>query len=1153
MLRVKRASAGSGKTYELAKTFIKLLITSRRKGYRRQLKKDGSFRESLSSILAVTFTVKATAEMKQRIVDKLADLAIADEVSPEKLKKIDYLKEFIEDFETDKFEIAELARNALRTLLLHYSDFKVQTVDSFFQSILHTFAYEANLDDSFNTEINSDFITSEGFDDALEELSGSEKGEEAEETLHWLRLMMDNDSVSTKWNVFTRDDGKKSLYSRLIMEARNLEKEEYQKIKEELSSYFNHLERPFAEIVKDVDEANFFQPLKKLHEKRREKAIELKKELQRCGLDESHLSNYNAGPLRDSLEELSIDNFIPPSKEINGRKSGEAYALSGAAEKLLKSHVASMGDLNSTIVNDINSAFEEWREAANLYFREFSERKEQIMTWLAYRELIAKFMLVMEIARRKDSYLKATNSLQISDTSQILSRIIGDDDAPFIYERMGTRLSHFLIDEFQDTSGLQWQNLKPLIDESEANENENLIIGDAKQSIYRFRNANHSLITGLEKEFHNIVYYTQEKEPKDKAPQNTNFRSKPCIVEFNNYVFDNIVNIQNPKSGTPIFSDSIKEVYRDCIQNIKAETDEKNPRGYVEMVFHPKAGVSENLDEESDSDFGLGYSVLPRLILELRSRGYRFRDIGILVKSHEQGGKAMAVISEYNEKNIEDPIPVISEENLLVSSSLAVKIIIHALELAAGFSKTRMDKSAVLPDPVDEEELFSLLKSLNSLSIASIVEAVTGRFVPASRRDAEAPFIAAFQDAAIEYSSSKPSDIGSFLKWWRQKSKTLSIVSPEGSDGVTVQTIHKAKGLEYKCVIIPEANFSFDPGKFTEWRWVMTEGNVASSELLPPRLPVLTEKRLLETAHSAELEKYYEEYSLDELNKMYVGFTRAVSELYIFLPTGKKSTYKKASGALKGLFDPEERSYTESGLLSMPVEIDGLEDKMTVKYGMPSTQAQIMGEIMEENRKMSSSENIKIIPLNIYSNIVSVATEKSEKTEDMDKLGPTALFKNDNPLKTIVYPDGSEEEIDSRAEGLLKHRVMQMINYPEDLDKALLKLRVEGMISTEQLEKWRIQLSDAIESVTSRGWFAKEMRVFNERPLLAGDNTVLRPDRFVVTPDKDVFLIDYKFGDREEKYKKQIKGYKNLLMETGKFRSVKAYIWYVAEGEIVEI
>ncbi|MCH5217545.1 MAG: UvrD-helicase domain-containing protein [Muribaculaceae bacterium] len=1132
MLHLKRASAGSGKTYDLTKTYIRLLLTYKNDNKKRQLRHEETLRDSLSSIMAVTFTVKATAEMKQRIVEKLADLATADNLGDRTEKDIHYLRDFMEEFRTTRFEIARLAKKALRTLLLHYSDFRVQTIDSFFQSILHTFAYEASLDDNFNMEIDTDYVASVGFDAALDAISDAYANpRENKEVLIWLRKMIDEISDKNTWNVFARINNDRTLYGKLVSEARNLEKEQFQKIREELTDYFEQNGENFAAIVDKVNEKTF-RGLKELHDKRRDAARELTVEMRRAGLSSSSLKSGVPKRFEASLEDFDAYTFTPP-ETMAPRKTGKAPCLNANAEKELKAEIARRPDLNETYYNDLGSAFEEWMEANNAMIEYWEENRRRILTWLAYRDMFPKLVVVLEIARKKREYLAETNSLEISETAHILSRIIGEEETPFVYERMGTRLNHYLIDEFQDTSRMQWDNFRPLLLDSNSNGNDNLIIGDAKQSIYRFRNADYRLISeSVEREFGKSV---------EATTGTTNFRSQRAVVEFNNYVFSNIIGRSfETKNGElePLFSDTIKRIYESCRQELPPESADpgkpRKPFGFVSMTVAPtpKGEEGERFEKIGNANPNEhGFTSLPGLIMSLRDRGFHFKDIGILVKTHDEGKAAVRVITEYNATHPDDKITVISEENLLVASSLSVKIILEALRTMVGNVQTKVEPNTVLEEPVDEKRLYEMLRSMQSLALPSIVEAIVDRFVPAGQRDKDAPFIAAFQDAVLDYTSGHSSDIGSFLKWWERKSGSLSIVSPEDSDGVVVQTIHKAKGLEYPCVIIPKANVRFRPtDKKIEWRWVRPVGSLEGRELLPPWVPVETKDSLSETEHADLHERFYEEVALDELNKMYVAFTRPKAELHLFYNISSRTGSVNSLPHMREMLLSEAFEVQRSETLSRPLEIEEDEKKemLTIRFGEPLTAAQI--EALREEREVDESQ------LTTY----HVASERKVlQTKPDDML-----------LHVPVHTGAGEEELDPRAEGTLKHRIMQMVTGPDDLDRALRIMEVNGFVSPRQMEEWGKELRSAIEGVASYGWFSPDVRVLNERAIICRGSETTRPDRVVITPEGDAVVIDYKFGEEDKEYARQVAGYMDSLKKMKGFRSVKGYIWYVHTGKV---
>ena len=1154
MLHVKRASAGSGKTYELAKMYIRLLLTIKDCDKKRRLGTEDSVKDALSSIMAVTFTVKATAEMKQRIVKSLAELAAAYNMTEEEARKANYMSDFMDELRVKHFEVARLAGIALRHMLLHYSDFKVQTIDSFFQSVLHTFAYEASLDDNFNMEIDSDYINSVSFDLALDSLSqdAASPKRRKREVLYWLDSMMKDKSDKNKWNVFARQEGDRYLYSELVKETANLEKEEFHTVKEKLKEYFDGLDKPFHEVVDEVNKSVCATFLTK-QTAMRDAALELKKELEAAGLDSACLYNRTGKRFCESLNNYDIRKINLKDwaafSIIKSPKNGPYCSLSGSGKETFNKNCKEIPGLNVSKINDRDSAFLEWIDKFNDFVSYLSTDMINLATWQQYLNMFPRFIMVLEIAARKKEFLERTNTMQISDTTHVLSRIIDKDDTPFVYERMGSRLNHYLIDEFQDTSKMQWENLKPLLLNSESFDYDNLIIGDAKQSIYRFRNADYTLIQNIGNGdgFHDVKPYASDYKPKDLKKENTNYRSKPRIVEFNNFIFSNIINrdrqIAEDGSTVPLFDNEVRKIYKDCVQYLpeknkeKEEEEKKEPRaeGYVEICFHPNASSVKDNEEEKVGNVSLsnpGFVELTTKILTLRARGYDYRDIGILVQSHDQGGAVIKVISEYNNSHPENQIPVISEENLLVGSALSIRIIVHGLEMAARGLKSAIRENPILLEPVDEAKLFEVLKRLPALSLPDVVEAIAEEFVPEWRRNKEAPFIAAFQDVVLDYCATCAGDIGQFLKWWKRKSKTLTINSPEDSDGVKIQTIHKAKGLEFKCVIMPYAAFSFTPGSFhSEWKWIQPFSSLPKSELLPPYIPVDSVEGLSRTAHAAVRDEYTRDVALDELNKMYVGFTRPKMELYIYMPIQKRNIAAKAGNIIMDMLEHEAEAEIPSELLGGSIKVEKGEDRVKITYGFQPGRRQI-----EMERDLRGDEPLLL------------------KKYDIATEGVIMQFENGNKLLNSTPRINEEgEETDPRAEGTLKHTVMQMVEYPSDLEKALKEMKSEGLIDAVTLRKWGNELRQAIEDVKDLGWFDERNRIINERPILQREMKGYRPDRIVIDADGNATVIDYKFGEMEASHNRQVSNYALLLTKSKRFTSVSAYLWYVSLGEKVKV
>ncbi|MDE6291229.1 MAG: UvrD-helicase domain-containing protein, partial [Muribaculaceae bacterium] len=804
MLQLQRASAGSGKTYTLAKKFIEYYISQADETGRRHLRPARSLRESLQHILAITFTNKATNEMKLRIVEKLN--ALASWTPETDLRKVDYLKDFTELFSCTPQEIASLCRYALKVLLTDYGDFKVSTIDSFFQTVLRTFAYEADLDDTYQLELDSNYITQMGLDTTLDEIETDDKSTQG---AVWVENMMENKAASGKgWNIFQKRQSRHSVYGEILNASRNLAKEDFKEIRESLDSYFE--EHPdffstFHQLCKHYEE-----PQQQAFERMRKAACAVRDAFRDAGLDMNETAGtYLAGRVRKMADQWDWDQSIDSG-------SGTAFKIpeftrKGATTRVLhpkktNPHLGtSVEDHIQELAEEMYRRFDAWRSEA------LSDRMKR---WKIYRATIPYVGLLQSVRTNSRLYLTDSNTVELGETNSILNRIIGDDDAPFVYERLGSRLEHFLIDEFQDTSRLQWLNLRPLLSESEGKGNDNLIIGDAKQSIYRFRNADPSLITSeVPRQFAATC-----RECGNTPAENTNWRSSLRIVKFNNLFFR-------------FFSRELGERMESLYANTVQPASHKSDTGYVRVQLFENS--------TADDDTPVHFDEIPPLISDMLDRGYQMNEIAVLVDTHDQGTKIIERIMLYNlREDTERKINFISADSLQAGESPAVQTVVSILEAihngtqarlnpkeerkdkgAGEWSRLRADFSFFAmryPDaPLSElltrfldgeynpDAIREMLAEMSTTVLPALVENIIRQFIPPHSRRSEAAFLAALQDMTIEYCESHSADIASFLSWWDKKGRFRSISSPEDADAVNIMTVHKSKGLEFRCVIVP--------------------------------------------------------------------------------------------------------------------------------------------------------------------------------------------------------------------------------------------------------------------------------------------------------------------------------------------------------------
>lgn len=1021
MLTLQRASAGSGKTYTLAQKYILHLIAFKSNEGKWKLRKQRQIDDALQHILAITFTNKATNEMKQRIINNLALLSVAQNpaTDDETLKNTPYLNFFKELTGASFQEIGETASFALKSVLNNFSFFKISTIDSFFQEILRTFAYEANLNDSYQLEIDSNFVTDAAIDAALHELDTHPQN--MGDSIFWLKTIM-NDVARTQkgWNVFTKSGDKRSVYKQLRKALLELEKEHFKNIKDLLDSY---LDSPETNIkLKTV-----YENLKSLALNERQQLLD--------NLNDS-ISNLESIITDFSLSADMLNRYFPGHMEIVRKlKIGDkvSFKYDGIVKDntVLKSKFRKEGHPINQASMDFYALVDKWNNP---------DPDSYATAWNVYGTLLPYLGLILEVRKFISQILESNNLIQLSDTSFILKKIIGDEDSPFIYERLGNRLDNYLIDEFQDTSRMQWDIIRPLLAESLSKGKESLIIGDPKQSIYRFRNANHKLIT-------EVVPASFAHEAKgDSKEDNTNWRSHSLIVKFNNYLFRNmakVVELLSRKAGA--MSD-----YMSLYSNVVQYPHNQEGKGYVEIRFLDKSNedffpgncwLSEENIEISEEDFDSSSSgddskwdydnaalnhVAP-IVVDLLNRGYRSKDIGVLVSKNYQGKKIVESFLAYNEtrKDGETKINFISEESLLISSSPVVGIIINVLQLltlrrhpssrnngvegevsnsiedaqsevsqASITEKKRRPKikwsdiklryelycinhkemspaqriMAFLESNEIEDFTGQLLNDISVPTLAAFVESIILTFTDEKMRDTEALYIASFQDLVNEYSASHPNDIASFLEWWNSRGKNLSVSSPASLDAVQIMTVHKSKGLEFKCVIIPFATDSFAPSSDKEeWRWVKPyEKDLIG---LPPVLPVRTSSGLKGSHHEAIYKEFFDQFATDVLNMNYVAFTRAKNELYVLT----KKPQKNSPNTAQALYDILSKETLDEELFIGPefeniihtssIIKEGELDKITI--GVPFTPEEIEEEISKEMEK-GKEDNESIHFFNSY-------------------------------------------------------------------------------------------------------------------------------------------------------------------------------------------
>ncbi len=1101
MIIVNRASAGSGKTYTLVKQYLIMLLGKKQA--------NGSYRldehpnDNHRFILAITFTNKATDEMKQRIVDTLDELAHEPDKSP-------YINDLISLLHSSKEKISRSADKAERQILEDYTNFNVCTIDTFFQKILRTFAFEVNLAGNYGVELNDEYVVSFGVN-SLKTAIRQNDTPNIKRLREWLwQYIEDNIRDGKSWNVFQKagDYDNASLYKFANALTKEIVKTNSDKL---------------FEFLRDPNDIITFN--KALSDG----VIDLCNEIKRlCGEVCGILTAPGVDPNKKQLQlfEKHRDAEVP----FDG--------IEGADDKFSD---------DRKYTNKKSAPIDEPHLHALL-----AQIREDFCRLASYRGILKytyQLGLLGDINANVHDFTAENNTILLSGTNDIVRRIIDGCDMPFIYERIGMYIHHYLIDEFQDTSRMQWENLLPLVNDSLSNGHDSLIIGDVKQSIYRFRNSDPQLLhKQLGEDF-------PKSELKDNSGErSTNWRSAYNIVTWNNEFFKYL-------------ADKLK--MKDFYTDVEQEVSSKNQSilGHVAIAKYVKQEESataegeetEQLTEKEAQDKWATERTIND-ILSFLSRGYRQKDIAILVNQNQEGQTVIDRILDWNIANPDKaPIKVVSEDSLLVMKSPAVRIVVSILEMldrCESIKERGKDNGSELPivmrryemnvnkgiDPSKafedafatrnewlDDEIETLFNKSRSACLDGVVEHIIRTQLSEEMARDNAPYIQAFIDKVTDFMGLYGSNIHHFLKWWDKVGEKASISSPDNVDAVKVMTIHKSKGLQFPCVILPMADWNFDKDKI---EWVETEGvrnKLPQGIAIPPILAVqkTSKKRMI---FEEQFKKIAHDNTMDTLNKTYVACTRAQYELLIY------TSDKKEMGKYLDLFSssPPEiiaSDITEEDIETAKADGNNMVGDLIYELGQPTTREETMpakkkvADTMSEERKMPDYKLVS-------------SFDRWELTS------PDIIL---------------EERETERYRGQLLHKVMEKVRTPDDLDVTLRRIQARGMITRKEREEYQQMLSSRLADPKVAEWFAHGNRLLLEREIMTGGNGIKRPDRVVIKPNGDITIIDYKFGehndDTDKAYRKQVAGYINALSDaTGKQKScISGYIWYVTAGDIVSV
>ncbi|OIP02933.1 MAG: hypothetical protein AUJ97_05395 [Bacteroidetes bacterium CG2_30_32_10] len=1030
-LTVYKSSAGSGKTYTLVKEYLLLVI-----------KEPYKYKE----ILAITFTNKAAAEMKNRIIQYLRALAepTSTKVNTTVLKHL--LPVLIEKTGFNEEEIKQRAEKVLGLLLHNYSDFAIGTIDSFAHKIVRTFAYDLFLPINFEVEMDTDTLLAQCIDLLINEVG--------------------NDNDLTKMLVDfteTKTDDEKgwNIESDLFKFSSALFKEES----------IIHLEKLKNHTIKDffVIKNNLIKNIKTFENKIHEEAATAHQFIKTNHLTHQvfYHTDKGVGKYFENLFNKQFDK-IEPNSYVQTTVEEDKWLSNKATESEKTALLNIKPQLQQAFINI--STYKE------------QHYKKYVLN-LLINEQIFNLSLLNEIKLTLEELKKQNNLVFISDFNKQIADIVLNEPVPFIYERIGDRYKNYFIDEFQDTSLLQWQNILPLIDNSLSEGGFNLIVGDGKQAIYRWRGGEVEQfvklpnIYGIERT--KLIEERENSLKRNYIEENlsNNFRSQTEIVKFNKSFF-NIIQ--------EVFPDSVKSIYNNQEQTSSKEKE----GGLISIDFLPTADdVFDNYNDITN------YKVLTT-IQTLLTDNFQYKDIAILCRSNKNASNIARFL-------IKNDINVISSESLLLKSSPEVLFILACLKFInnvddlisvyAIYNYLKCNAKIAKPEEqanISENQsilktFYSLLKQntidfhrdqLTKLMIYEQCEELIQIFKLNNRKD---PYLIAFLDFVFKYSTKKNNNLADFLEWWDKKCEKLSITTPEGINAVQILTIHKAKGLEFPVVIYPYAKGLVRKSKDKVWLNLEKE-NIAN---LPTTLVNISEK-----LKSTDFQLIYTEEmtksKLDVINMLYVVFTRASERLYIFSEQKEKEAKEinNISSMLayylekRGIYNPSVYSY-----------LIGKATKHSLKDDNPQNTNTYVDTILSDNIKR------KVLIKSIFDN-----TSLNEQYEE-----------------NILW-------------GNIFHSILAKVNTSTDVEKAVNDFFTNELFPEHYKNIINKKINNLLSNNLIKPYFAKDLKVENEAELVCENGKILRPDRIIFN-ENALVIIDYKTGKINESHKNQINEYAKAL------------------------
>lgn len=1060
MLSIYKASAGSGKTHTLTGEYLRMLF--------RDLQTHHGTMMPHSYILAVTFTKKATAEMKERILKALFLLSKNPTKSP-------YYKELINEFHVDHEVLKHNAHQLLVSVLQDFSRFSVSTIDGFFQQVVRTFALDLGLSTTYDLALDNEEIIQQAVDDVFRDIRTQK--DDNSDIISWITAFAQhNIDENQKWNPYQSVSGFSQELNKEKLKRNLLKVREFFADKNNIKDYRKNLEDIVQEVIRKTNTllqegANAIQGVE--------------------GLRQSAISIF-----KKNAEHFLEKGFNNTTIEVINHQIEIYTKTKGNQQQFLS-------ELYCTQLEPIyQKLLAIWEKDRIDYY-----------SAKAILQHLYAVGLIQDVAGQVEQTNKQLGRLPIADINLLIHQIIDGQDTPFIYERMGQYFHHFMIDEFQDTSALQWENFEPLIQEAEGNNHDNLVVGDVKQSIYRWRNSDWRLLNQID------GLFAHTHIPKLEC----NWRTARLLVEHNEHLihqYSQWITAILQEKGWENYPEAqaIKHIYA---QDAIHQKPQRDIPGVVHMQFF--SGKTSEVKTEC-------LSAVEKQLHDLQNEGIDLSRVALLVRTRDEAEIAAKHL-------IENGFTVQSSESMRIHSHPAVRLLVALMQQEEDNRNniTNDVNNAIILDlhaPFTEEEIREIKKAAN-LPLYEYVQKLI-YILNLDQEQTALPYLTAFQDKIYDFMQSHVASAKLFLEFWNRKKNKLSIAVPVTSNAIRIMTIHGSKGLEFDIVIIPFLTWSLkDRLNYKQRKIIWCEPTNEPFNKMP-LVAITQDDKALNTHFKKDyIQEVISQY-IDFLNLTYVAFTRPKYRLYTYGSRFDNEEHPQANianiGQLLSSFLYMERRTDEQGELTSLLQAN--EDGSWSYH------------IQDPNPEIKDEEN-----------------NKNEEEDDIEKVQTMQAYYVNSPIKDrLVLRSRAEDDFTEDTEletidlGILMHEWLANIITWDDAKPALEKMRITGRITQTQEEQLTTQmkkLQDLLQHENKAHWFDGSMQVINEQTIISTDGKSYRPDRIVIR-DKYAEVIDYKFGEEHtDIYQKQLRKYTLLLQQMG--YSVNAYIVYTALQKIQRI